>query len=418
MKTAKPIAIHLDRLTAALGAHGIRLKRHEVLDIATRAFGHQNPNGTSALAAAGDLDPPPAQPIARVDLGDDSVMLMRDMQTGMAFGMSEGFLSGVATDRTRQFANTPYGGMTDLRRVSVSDAPTLGERLTIGASPEWVAVIQHGDGFDGHTWFRESSARHLATEIAAWCVEWWGEARDIDDTLPAETTGLNDLEVIEGYFKAKKGVEHLLMEDHEDLACIALIRDGIIENDTSPVASNVIRDGRFRAYPTTDWTSGVPEEKDHASSHDTLEEAIAACKAGSDDTRDSAVVDHVGRHFWRASRRWERQDMPELAQSDDPAVTTFHLDGRPMDGHELADELERIAGYVRRDFREGEVMGGWWWRILGENNEPQKTCGNCGSELDRDGNCTSASTWFGPCTDADEDDETDGADDVDSGSGG
>lgn len=394
MKTAKPIAIHLDRLDAALGAHGVKLKRHELLDIASRAFGHQNPNETSALAAAGDLDPPPAQPIARVDVGDDSVMLMRDMQTEMVFGVSERFLSGVATDRTRQFANTPYGGMTDLRRVSVSDAPTLAERMTVQGGEQWVAVIQHGDGFHGHTWFREASARHLATEIAAWCVEWWSDARDSDDSLPADTKGLSDLEVIEGYFKARNGIEHLLMDGHDGAECLVLLRDGILENDTAPATSAGVRDGRFRAYPTTAWPSGVPGEDDHASSHDTLEEAIAACKAGSDGERDSAVVDHVGRHFWRALRNWERQDMPALAQSDDPAVTTFHLDGRPMDGDELAGELERIADYVRRDFREGEVMGGWWWRILGEGADAAKKCIRCDNDVDPDGLCTDIACPF------------------------
>ncbi|CAM3285959.1 hypothetical protein [Sphingomonas zeae] len=373
MKNAKPIAIHLDRLAAALAEQGIDLKRSQLLEVAAAAFGHRSSNETSKLSEVGALTPPSAQPIGQLDLGSDSVVLVRDAATDMPYAIARSFLDGIEDDRTKHFAPTPYGGLADLRRVTVSEIPLLTRPLQPAPSEsneDWRAVIQTGYGFHGHTFFCESTAADLAIEIASWCVEHWNDAQTHGQKVPTaeQRKRLSDLEVIQIYFEAMAGRECLLMEEYESLTdIIEGLRSGIAEEsaprpDTRPSLSASVRDGRFRAYPRTSQPSEMPEEQDYLSSHDTLEEAIAACEAHRAEYQDAAVADHVARKYWRASCAWKPRDMPELAVSGDPDITTFHLDAKDLLQGELADELRRIGDMLDDGYNQGETRNrGWWW---------------------------------------------------------
>ncbi|MFZ3481703.1 hypothetical protein [Sphingomonas sp. 3-13AW] len=368
MKNAKPIAIHLDRLAAALAEQGVALKRSQLLEVAAAAFGHRASNETSKLSATGVLTPPSAQPIGRIDLGEDSVMLVRDAGTDLPYAIAQSFLDAVADDRSKHFAPTPYGGLADLRRVAISEVPPLSAGVPVARDDEdWRAVIQTGYGFHGHTFFHANSASALATEIASWCVEHWDSARDRDPHLPSRAgrSRLTDLEVIQGYFEAFASIECLLMEDQESLTdIIEALRNGIAEEGAPRPAvarsDAFVRDGRFRAYPRTSQPSDMPEEKDYLSSHDTLAEAIAACQANAAEYQDSAVADHVARKYWRASYGWKPQDMPELAVSDNPDITTFHLDAKDLVQNELADELRRLGDMIDDGYNQGETKNRGW----------------------------------------------------------
>jgi hypothetical protein len=420
MKNAKPIAIHLDRLAAALVAQGVDLRRHQILEIASQAFGHRASNETSKLSETGAMTPPSAQPIGRIDLGADSVMLVRDAATDLPYAIAQRFLDEVADDRSRQFAPTPYGGLADLRRAAASEVAPL----AVGAAPiapsgeEWRAVVQTGYGFHGHVFFHGTSAFDLASEVASWCVEHWDSARGRNPGLPspAARARLTDLEVVQAYFEAWAGEECLLMEEQESLTdVIEALRRGMTDQGARPEATPAVSrapvcDGRFRAYPRTSQIVDMPEEKDYLSSHDTLEAAIAVCEANRGEHHDAAVADHVARQYWRASYGWKPRAMPELAVSSDPDVTTFHLDATDLLQYELGDELRRLGEMVDQGYREGQTMrGGWWWRILSDkaardadDDGERGECQRCGSPLDVDGLCTDETC---PFSDHQQDDE-------------
>lgn len=428
MKNAKPIAIHLDRLASALAGQGIDLKRHQLLEVAAAAFGHRTSNETSRLAEAGDLTPPSAQPIGRLDLGSDSVVLVRDAATDLPYAIASGFLADMGDDRTRHFAPTPYGGLADLRRVAVSEIPLLTQpphRSALPAAEDWLAIAQTGYGFDGHTYFREGTAAGLATEIASWCVEHWDDARTHGHDVPdrEQRKRLSDLEVVRIYFEAMATRECLLMEGHESLTDIVeAIREGIVDEGSAPPAAptaKAVTDGRFRAYPRTASPYDMPEETDYLSSHDTLEAAIAACEANRAQCQDAAVADYVSRRFWRASWSWTAQDMTDPV---DPDLTTFTLSATDLTQDKLSDELERIGEMVGQGYVEGETMNrGWWSRTLSENAKDaamredesdddgddvvdgnEGGCVRCGCDLDADGFCTDEDTC--PFSDYSQDD--------------
>lgn len=402
MKNAKPIAIHLDRLASALAAQGIELQRSKLLEIAAAAFGHRASNETSKLAEAGVLTPPSAQPIGRLDLGSDSIVIVRDAATDLPYAIAATFLEDLGDDRTRHFAPTPYGGLADLRRVAVSEIPPLARPSLDLRADEWLAIVQTGYGFHGHTFFRENTAADLATEIASWCVEHWEDAETYGYEVPnrAQRQRLSDLEVIRIYFEAMATRECLLMDGQESLSdIIETIGQGILKpTSSSPVlAPRPLSDGRFRAYPRTSTYYEMPLEADYLSSHDTLEEAIAACEASRGKGQDAAVSDYVSRKFWRASHSWTPQDMVEPA---DPGVTTFSLSATDLTQDELSDELERIGGMIGEGYVEGETMNrGWWTRTLSEkakdaamrddmHDHEHGGCTRCGCGLDEDGFCT------------------------------
>lgn len=410
MKNAKPIAIHLDRLASALALQGVDLRRSQILEVAAAAFGHRSSNETSKLAEAGELTPPSAQPIGRLGTGPDAVVLVRDAATDLPYAIAQTFLDGLEDDRSRHFAPTPYGGLADLRRVAVSEIPLVTRPTSAdlgNAVGEWRAVVQTGYGFDGHTFFNENSAAALASEIASWCVEYWDDARTHGRDVPdrERRQRLSDLEVIQAYFEAMATRECLLMEGQESLADIVdAIRQGILDEGSIlaiPAAKPVV-DGRYRAYPRTVNAYDMPSEGDHVSSHDTLEEAIAACEANRGEHQDAAVADYVSRRFWRASYSWTPQDMVADA---DPDQTTFSLWATDLLQHELSDELQRIGGMIGEGYVEGETMNrGWWTRTLSEkakrdamSDGDHGECARCGNPLDVDRLCTDETCPFSDC---------------------
>jgi hypothetical protein len=410
MKNAKPIAIHLDRLAAALALQGVDLKRHQLLEVAAAAFGHRSSNETSKLSEAGEITPPSAQPIGRLGSGPDGVVIVRDAATDLPYAIAQTFLDGMADDRSRHFAPTPYGGLADLRRVAVSEIPLITRPMPADLGiegTEWRAVIQTGYGFHGHTFFHERTAAALASEIASWCVEYWDDARTHGSGIPDrdQRQRLSDLEVVQTYFEAMATRECLIMEGQESLTDVVdAIRQGILDEGSPPAvpATKTVLDGRYRAYPRTVNAYDMPTESDYLSSHDTLEEAIAACEANRGRHQDAAVADYVSRRFWRASYSWTPQDM---IADPDPELTTFSLSATDLLQHELSDELQRIGEMIGEGYVEGETRNrGWWTRTLSEkakrddmSDGEHGQCRRCDSPLDVDGHCTDETCPFSDC---------------------
>lgn len=114
----KPIAIHLDRLSEALAAKGIDMKRTDLLQVAAAAFGYHNQNEVSAASKRGDLDPRHAIPICRVSIPTtpferEIVVLKTDDE--MIYGIDATFFDAVGDRRAERYGPTPYGTLVDLQ---------------------------------------------------------------------------------------------------------------------------------------------------------------------------------------------------------------------------------------------------------------------------------------------------------------
>lgn len=125
MNTTKII---LDRLAASLEANGVRLKRSQLLEATSMAWGYHNSNEFSAAVKRGDLDPPAALPLGRVMFGDGALIVLRDPLSGAPYAIDESFLEGpVENERRERFGPTPYGGLVDLGNVADHPATVWNE---------------------------------------------------------------------------------------------------------------------------------------------------------------------------------------------------------------------------------------------------------------------------------------------------
>lgn len=116
MRTAP---IYLDRLDHSLKGHGVTLKRAQLLETASYAFGFHNSAEFSAAAKAGGLSAPKAEPVSRVEVGDEALIILRDPVAGSLYAVDENFLAQVAGDERRErFGNSPYGHLLDVGDVA------------------------------------------------------------------------------------------------------------------------------------------------------------------------------------------------------------------------------------------------------------------------------------------------------------
>lgn len=113
----KPIAIHLDRLSQALAARGVEMKRTDLLQVLAAAFGYHNQNEASAASQRGDLDPPHAVPVCRVSIPStpfEREIVVLKAGDEMLYGIDAAFFDGVSDTRAERYGPTPYGALVDL----------------------------------------------------------------------------------------------------------------------------------------------------------------------------------------------------------------------------------------------------------------------------------------------------------------
>jgi len=114
----KPIAIHLDRLSQALAAKGVDMKRTDLLQVAAAAFGYHNQNEISAASQRGDLDPRHAVPVCRVSIPStpfERQLVVLKAEDEMLYGIDGAFFDAVADRRAERYGPTPYGTLVDLK---------------------------------------------------------------------------------------------------------------------------------------------------------------------------------------------------------------------------------------------------------------------------------------------------------------
>ena len=310
---------------------------------------------------------PKRSPLATIETAEGiSMSVIRDPVADLPYAIATAHLSRVAEDRSERYAPSPYGGLLDLSAVISTKTETALTKHT--PTRVHVASIHHEHDTDIRVGTTQLAVKR---QVSVYVRDRWGEAYAADQNIPRkERYGLpEDYESLDN-----DKAEELFFEAMSHFDSCHYVDYNVIEVPGWTGAGHQVRDGRFRAYPATAWPSDVPEETDFRSAHDALEEAIAACEAARSEHQDAAVVDHVGRRFWRASHDWSVQEMPALARSPDPKVTTFHVDvwENTVDEDKLADHLEHLAEMVRNGYREGAVPGGWGGASWARKSSPTK----------------------------------------------
>lgn len=126
MKKTKPIAVHVDRLVEAFAAQGVELKRTRALEIVAAAFGFHNTHECTAASKRGDLSPPAAVPVCRIDIpGGETLIVVRDPVSGAPYAIDETFVDQVAGDERREaYGPSPYGRLLDLGDIGIGQVPS------------------------------------------------------------------------------------------------------------------------------------------------------------------------------------------------------------------------------------------------------------------------------------------------------
>jgi hypothetical protein len=161
-------SIHIDRLDHSLRGHGIALRRAQLMETASYALGYHNSNEYNAAARRGDLTPPRAEPVARIEFRESLLVVLRDPQANCLYAVEESFLDQVVGEERREsFGNSPYGHLLDLR--SVCDDPVTGsapEELSGGihATPMRFVVVDATCGVRSRH-DDEAAARDAAEDI-------------------------------------------------------------------------------------------------------------------------------------------------------------------------------------------------------------------------------------------------------------
>ncbi len=110
------LPILTDRWTAALAAHGVRLRRSKVTELMAKLLGHRSSNELVAAAARGDLDPPralvgPATSPTGADAPD--LVTILDPVASSPFAVPRALLE--AGDRASGLMWSPWGNLLDVR---------------------------------------------------------------------------------------------------------------------------------------------------------------------------------------------------------------------------------------------------------------------------------------------------------------
>ena len=185
----KKTPIILNRLSDALEAQGVKLKRQQLLRVAAAAFGYRDDNVFSAADREGALDAPKGIPNGVDDLG---LVVIEDPVAGAPFAMD------VLTRHARdgRWTVSPYGNLIDIGHIVDSPGRVASRKI-------YSAIVTHRHGTDVYFGLTEAI---LEAELAAYCRQFWNEVVEKDASLPEEPEGMGDAEIVSTYFDVM--IEH------------------------------------------------------------------------------------------------------------------------------------------------------------------------------------------------------------------
>ena len=214
----KPLPIILDRLAHVFEIQGIKVKRSQLLEISSYAFGYRNSNELTAASKAGEINPYPAKVIGRVNLPDgQSVIIVNDQLANAPYAIDEAFLEQVAAEERREeIGVTPYGSLASLSEVL--DAANIPE-ITSGFAVSEIHVgrVSHKHGENIYVAADDDG---LTMQVAEYVRENWDDevGEHVNDGENPET--MTDAEVVEAYFDLcqNHGIEEYLDTSVEKVA--------------------------------------------------------------------------------------------------------------------------------------------------------------------------------------------------------
>lgn len=189
--------IILDRLAKTLDAHGVKLKRNQLLEIAAAAFGYHNQNEATAAFRGSPLQP--AELMGRTDVGGEEMLILRDPIAGANYAISHSFIEQVVeVERAERIGITPYGHLVDISEIGACEAPEKSsDDLMVH-----IGLVFHRHG---HDVFTARTQQGLEAEIATYARQFWNEARSTRPELPEDDGEMDDDAVISAYFDAVEG---------------------------------------------------------------------------------------------------------------------------------------------------------------------------------------------------------------------
>ena len=201
----KPLPIYLDRLARTLNAHGVSLKRAQLLEVCASAFGYRNSNELTAAAKTSELVPPAAKPMGVVTLPDGQrIVVLTDQIANSPYAIDESFLEQVvAEERREEYGPTPYGHLASLELAITSKLDDI-SAATAGNSSEsstkrtlYYAIIEHKHGED---YFHSFDEDDLYNHLAGYVHEWWNDVKEYATADEGPDSKQTDRELVKSYF--------------------------------------------------------------------------------------------------------------------------------------------------------------------------------------------------------------------------
>lgn len=180
----KKTAIALDRLENALAKQGVKLKRQQLLCVASEAFGYRNDNVFSAAAKNDELPAVKGELLGSDEAGLGVIM---DPQARKPFAMD---LSSTES-RAGKWTISPYGNIIDVSHIPEHN-PSHATKIKL-----YAATISHKHGLNFYASHSESD---LISQLADYCREYWDEIRG-DEEVPDDFDKINDNEIVNTYFE-------------------------------------------------------------------------------------------------------------------------------------------------------------------------------------------------------------------------
>lgn len=200
----KPLPIYLDKIDRALSAHGVSLKRNQLLEVCAAAFGYRNSNALTAAGKTGELVPPQAEPIGTVGLpSGQRIIVLHDVFANAPYAIDESYIEQVVTEeRAERFGVTPYGHLAGLDMLLSSAIPNLeipsaGSSSPTGKITVYNAVIEHKHGEENYTAATEDD---LYGQLSGYVQEWWHEVKDHAEEDEGPESDQTDRELVKTYF--------------------------------------------------------------------------------------------------------------------------------------------------------------------------------------------------------------------------
>jgi hypothetical protein len=209
MSNSTPIA--LDRLSAALAAQGVSMKRTGLLKVAAAAFGCRNVHELAAMDRDGGMTPPAPSFMGRTHVPHVGKMLFFQDPSGYVYAVEEKRYDE-ETGRAADWIVAPFGGLADVSvlrgAAPAGDAAASGkDRATVDAETPYLLTDSDCEHLHGREADRQALGRDLGTIANDFYPLSDDEAAYVDPDRVVATDRLHEART--GYSAMYRGAKHV-----------------------------------------------------------------------------------------------------------------------------------------------------------------------------------------------------------------